>query len=291
MTPLPSIDLPAWIAKTVADCCANSPANALTGNGGEPAWGVPLVGFSRGDDAYYPQLKEDIGPFLWTPAEAFAIGHRDSLAPATDLTVISWVLPQTAATLTDQRQETDLPCERWCRSRHFGEAFNEVLRRHLVESLQHLGIAAVAPALLPDFAYQTSKRYGLASNWSERHVAFVSGLGTFGLSDGLITPLGKAIRCGSVVARVKLPATPRPYSSHQAWCLYYARGSCRACVQRCPIDAISAAGHDKRRCHTYIREVTAVHAHELLKVEVTPCGLCQVGIPCERGIPALLRNT
>ena len=43
-----------------------------------------------------------------------------------------------------------------------------------------------------------SEKYGMASCWSERHAAFVSGLGTFGLCDGLITPVGKAMRCGSV---------------------------------------------------------------------------------------------
>jgi len=32
----------------------------------------------------------------------------------------------------------------------------------------------------------------LQSNWSERHVAFIAGLGTFGLSRSLITPLGTA---------------------------------------------------------------------------------------------------
>lgn len=290
MPRIPASKLPDWIAGTIADFCATSPANSLTGNGGEPAWGTPLVGFSRGDDPYYPRFKADIGPFLWPPEEAFALGWPDASAAADELTVISWVLPQTTATLADQRAETELPAERWSRSRHFGEGFNEALRRHLVEALGRVGIAAVAPALLPGFAYRMSERFWLASNWSERHVAFVSGLGTFGLSDGLITPVGKAMRCGSVVARVDLPPTPRRYSSHQAWCLYYARGTCRACARRCPADAISEAGHDKQKCHAYLREVTAVHAKAALGVEVTPCGLCQVKIPCEREIPLFPRN-
>ncbi len=290
MSRIPASELPAWIAKAVTAFCATSPANSLTGNGGEPAWGAPLIGFSRGDDPCYPQFKADIGPFLWTPEEAFALGCSTAPAAAAELTVISWVLPQTAATLADQRAATELPAERWSRSRYFGEAFNEVLRRHLVDALGQIGIAAVAPTLLPDFAYQISERFGLASNWSERHVAFASGLGTFGLSDGLITPVGKAMRCGSVVARGSLPATPREYSSHQAWCLYYARGTCRVCARRCPADAISDAGHDKHKCHAYIREVTAVHANATLGVDASPCGLCQVKIPCEREIPPVLRN-
>ena len=47
----------------------------------------------------------------------------------------------------------------------------------------------------------------MASTWSERHVAYVSGLGTFGLSGGLITAKGQAVRLGSV-------DSPGPYPVH-----------------------------------------------------------------------------
>lgn len=58
------------------------------------------------------------------------------------------------------------------------------------------------------------EKSGYVSRWSERHVAYISGLGTFGLSDALITPLGKAMRCGSVVARVKIQPTARSYEKY-----------------------------------------------------------------------------
>ncbi|MDY0267582.1 hypothetical protein [Trichloromonas sp.] len=51
------------------------------------------------------------------------------------------------------------------------------------------------------------------------------------------------------------------------------------------VGAIDERGYDKVKCHAYIREVTAIHARTLLGAEVTPCGLCQVGIPCEERIP------
>lgn len=41
-----------------------------------------------------------------------------------------------------------------------------------------------------------STQYGFASSWSERHTAHFCGLGTFGVSDGLITSVGKAVRVG-----------------------------------------------------------------------------------------------
>ena len=47
-----------------------------------------------------------------------------------------------------------------------------------------------------------------------------SGLGTFGLCDGLITPVGKAVRIGSVIAKVRISSSPRPYNVHHAYCLH-----------------------------------------------------------------------
>ena len=44
----------------------------------------------------------------------------------------------------------------------------------------------------------------------QRHAAHAAGLGTFGLCDGLITAKGKAMRAGSVVARIAVAQTPRP---------------------------------------------------------------------------------
>ena len=50
---------------------------------------------------------------------------------------------------------------------------------------------------------------GMYSNWSERHIAYAAGLGTFSLSDGFITERGIAHRCGSAVVGLELPASPR----------------------------------------------------------------------------------
>ena len=159
------------------------------------------------------------------------------------------------------------------------------LRLHLVEQLTSAGFPAVAPERLADFGYRDSERFGIASNWSERHTAWIAGLGTFGLSDGLITRAGKAVRFGSVVARAELVATPRPYTGHQDWCLWHARGTCGVCMKRCPIDAITEKGHDKAACFDYIRNITTPYVRDNYGTGATPCGLCQVKIPCEAKPP------
>jgi ferredoxin len=273
-----------WVAKIIGDFCA-SPANTMENPAGEPAWGPPLVGYARGDDPLFEGLKTDIGPFYWTPLEAFQLAYPDAGVTAAELSAICYILPQTAATRTEQRAETAFPGERWARSRFHGEQFNCALRLHLAAELTQAGYPAVAPERLPDFAYRQSERFGIASNWSERHTAWIAGLGTFGLSDGLITRAGKAVRFGSVVVKMELEATPRPYAGHQDWCLWYAKGTCGVCMQRCPVEAISADGHDKSKCFDYIRNVTAPYVQEHYGTGATPCGLCQVNIPCEAEVP------
>jgi len=119
---------------------------------------------------------------------------------------------------------------------------NVRLREQVVEKLTEEGVEAVAPMLSPLWKGVTSEKYLYASTWSERHAAYAAGLGTFGLSDGLITPRGKAMRTGSVVANIKIDPTPRPYTDHHAYCLFYADGSCRKCIERCPIGAITEEG-------------------------------------------------
>jgi len=111
-----------------------------------------------------------------------------------ELSVISWALPQTKDSKADNRRETLYPAERWARARMFGEEVNVKLRKHVVTILKEMRIEAVAPMLSPLWERKTSERFVFSSTWSERHAAYASGLGTFGLCDGLITPKGDAVR-------------------------------------------------------------------------------------------------
>lgn len=275
------------VERVIREFWASALSNSLHLETGEKAWAKPHVAIARGDDPLFLSNKEMIGPFLWTPEEAYALAFPDAPAPACELRVISYVLPQTPETRADQRLEKTMPTERWARSRFHGEEFNCDLRLFLAETLTRAGYSSVAPERLPDFGYQQSERYGLASNWSERHAALVAGHGTFSLSDAMITRWGKAVRFGSVVSHIDLPVTERVYGDdHHAWCLWYAKGTCGACAKRCPADAITTSeGHDKQACFTYIRGTTAPYATKTYGTGATPCGLCQVKIPCEAQVP------
>jgi epoxyqueuosine reductase len=273
-----------WIETTIKQFVNESPENSMKNKEDERAWAEPLVGFSNGADPLYQFYKKDIGEFYLSPLEIFVRAFPKAKVTDNHLTVISWILPQTEATKSEHRKQTKYPTERWARTRIFGEKFNDKLRRYVVATLKKEGYRAVAPALSKLWGTRPHQKYFIVSNWSERHAAYAAGLGTFGLCDGLITRKGKAMRCGSVIAEVDITPTERPYTDHHAYCLFYSKGTCGKCIERCPAGAISKAGHDKKKCGDYL-DMTRKYVKTHYGFNGYGCGLCQTGVPCESRIP------
>lgn len=260
-----------------------SPENRLQAIDGSPIFEEPLVAFADGEDPLFLRYKEEgiIGSFHLTPREAL---EREGVGEVGQVSVISWVLPTSTKTRQTNRQQLEFPSLRWAHTRWFGEKFNDSLRRHVVGLLKGKGYQAVAPVLSP--FYQTfNLLQGQASNWSERHMLYAAGLGTFSLSDGFITPKGIAMRCGSVVTDLKLPPSPRLYSSPTANCPFLQNGSCGQCIDRCPAGALSGRGHDKKKCQQYLLEELPSILVKRYGVQAVGCGLCQTRVPCEARIP------
>jgi epoxyqueuosine reductase QueG len=253
--------------------------------GDERIWVNPLFGVARGDDPLFEALKNKVDEKHWLPAEAFSASPEGYKADPAELSVVSWILPHNPVTKKDNASCREMTSERWARSRIFGEAANAALRDHMTEFLRAAGCEAVAPMRLEGWTELKSERYVFASNWSERHVAHVCGLGTFGLCDGLITPVGKAVRIGSVVLRARLEPTPRPYTRYDEYCPFKTKKTCGACIGRCPAGALSAQGHDKMKCRAFLNGKTAPYVEEHYGFKGYGCGLCQTGVPCSSGIP------
>ena len=206
------------------------------------------------------------------------------------LTVISLGFPQTKTTKDDQQQAEGMPSLRWFVTRGEWEAFVADLCENIVGKLQEAGLPTVALDLIPDLKRHTSEKYSFASNWSHRHTAYAAGLGTFGLSKGLITRKGKAMRFTSFIVEARLPADIRPYENHQAWCSFYAKGTCGDCMTRCPVNAITENGHDKALCSAYLDQLKKTLGPDMVTQShyVSGCGLCQSRVPCQDGIPTEL---
>lgn len=279
------------LTEEIVEFVLTSPVNLLPPKLKKPIFDEPLVGFASGDDPLFTDYKTIIGPDHLTPREALAeaYGKKPEDLPA-ELTVVSYILPVTGLTRRSNRKESKMPSRPWSHTRWFGEILNDAVREFTADILTDMGYMAAAPVLQPYFKGLSNEK-GPYSNWSERHVAYAAGLGTFSLSDGFITEKGIAHRCGSVVTDLVLPPTPRTAKTPFSNCVYYARGTCMKCVERCPAGAITEAGHDKIRCLEYQRGI-GYHPEQAYDIEtsVAGCGLCQTDVPCEHRVPRRARE-
>jgi epoxyqueuosine reductase QueG len=241
---------------------------------GQMIYAAPLVGFAQAEDPLFQEFKKDhiIGPRHPEPGQWLAGAQ----------TVISYFLPFTDHIRLSNHPPGPASAE-WLQGRFQGEALNNEMRKWLVAKLEQAGEKAVAPVL--DKTWQADYEK-FTSNWSERHVAHVAGLGTFSLNRGLITSRGMAGRFGSIVTSLALPPTPRTYTQAFAYCPYLQDGSCGTCIDRCPSGAITSQGKDKKRCHQYIFiEDPLASLRAGFGYPTSSCGKCQTAVPCERAIP------
>jgi len=275
-----------FVTQEIKGFITTSPVSKLDFMNNYMMYDEPIVRFADGDDAIFTEYKQIIGPVHLTPREALATAYGKTAETLPDrLSVISWILPITGETRKSNRKETKGPSRLWCHTRWYGEMANEALGAFIVELLTGAGYLVATPLWQPSFETFTNEK-GLYSNWSERHVAFAAGQGTFSLSDGLITERGIAHRCGSLVTNLVLLPSPRTASSPYSNCLAYVGTECVACIKRCPAGALSEQGHDKPKCLQYMRSIGYNSA--VLKEQgydndtsIAGCGLCQTKVPCE----------
>jgi epoxyqueuosine reductase QueG len=269
-------DLVTTLAAAITDFVAHDERNAMAAHNGMRIFDAPLAGVAAADDGWFARFAEPgiVGPGHMTPGE-WLIGARS---------VLCWFLPFTQA-VRDSNRAPGLPSEEWTSSRIDGEAFNNALRAFAADWLKGRGGEALAPALDPRYAVKSR-----VPNWSERHAAFAAGLGTFGLHRALITQKGTAGRLGSVITTLSLAPTPRPYARFDEYCPFLTRREaetvtggrvkCGACIRRCPAGAISERGKDHALCSDFMdREVLPLYAPRY------GCAKCNVGVPCESGLP------
>lgn len=245
--------------------------------GAECYFEKPFFGVAAAADPWFERFKQVIGGFHWTPQEAL-----EQVAPgAVAGSVIVWILPVKSSTRAANAEESVRPAVPWAAMRSFGELANDNMRRQFCRLLEEAGFRSAAPHLEQVRQGFDIVKMNFTSHWSERHAAFVAGLGTFGLSAGLITERGVAMRVGSVVTELELPPTPRPYGDDPfAWCT-----RCGACAERCPAHAIGKtnAERDKPRCGAYIvNHVNPGRGERYGWLDLAlGCGLCQTAVPCE----------
>jgi len=190
------------------------------------------------------------------------------------VTVVAFVIPFTKALAATNKRGKEA-------SREWAVAYlrtNRLIRdvsAHMKTFLEDQGFPT---HIIPATHNFDPKR--LISDWSHRHVAFVAGLGRFGLNNMFITERGCCGRIGSFITAA--PAEPDPRRDEEA-CLFKHDGTCRRCVERCVNDALRPDDFDRHRCYEMCL-INEAHYAPLGQADV--CGKCVVAVPCSHTDPA-----
>ena len=205
------------------------------------------------------------------------------------VSVVSWALPLNREVRIPERTAPVGGSPRYNHSRWIGIHLYENIEKYVASLLEVLRCNAIAPTQSKLFEIKEMSGGWLAANWSERHVAYACGLGTFGLNGLMITTRGCAVYLGSVVFDRAVTPTQRAVS-RVANCPYFKDESCGLCIEHCTALAISKDGRSNVACLTNLRDQQAnkIFSLGLDKGLVGPapaCGRCSTGLPCEDRIP------
>jgi epoxyqueuosine reductase QueG len=226
----------------------------------------PLVKFGSARDELFEKFKEPgiIGPWFQKPEEWMKEGK----------TVVSLFFPFTKEVRESNRKCAEIPSNEWLHGRIEGQAFLTGFMNELKDWFEENGTSACVPSNNEKFR-QVVEGEVYGSNWSERHVAYVCGMGTFGLSKGIITEKGMAGRLMSIIVDCEMETDERDYTEVYEYCTM-----CGACIKRCPANAITFEnGKNHKMCDDWNRKIKEMKAPRF------GCGICQTKVPCESSRP------
>jgi epoxyqueuosine reductase len=223
----------------------------------------PLMGVSSARDEMYKKYKksEIVGENYMLPSE-WLDGAKS---------VISIFNPFTQR-IKDSNTGGNMPSYEWLHGRVEGQVYVIEAAQALAEYIRSSGGQAMVP--ITDERFTVYSQPKIYSNWSERHAAYIAGLGTFSLNRAIITKKGIAGRFCSVITDIVLKAEEREYMG-----LYDNCSLCGACIRACPADAINKNGKAHVPCYKFLEKVNAKYP------SYYGCGKCQCGMPCESGLP------
>ena len=235
----------------------------------ETVWREPLIGFASAEDPLFGHFKEIIRSTHATPREVL---HRAK-------SVVVYFIPFSEK-LHGENFETEYYC-----SRSWAVAYVETNRlisdinEHIRSELESNGHRV---ALIPP-THNFDQR-SLMSDWYHRHVAYVAGLGGFGVHNLIIMEKGCTGRIGSLVTDLALEVSP---TSNKEFCLQKAGIDCLKCVERCRYGALYANRFDRHACYRQCLANDQYH-RELDLTDV--CGKCSAMVPCSVTNPVKSRD-
>lgn len=231
-------------------------------------WKEPLVAYADASDKMFYKLKEVVSPSHALP--------KDLLPEAK--TVVAYFIPFDEEIVKSNEEGRE--CSKaWAKAYIETNQLISDLNTFIKDELQKLGYKI---NIIP--ATHNMDEEKLISDWSHRHVAFVAGLGKFGLNNMLITDKGCCGRIGTFITDVNIEPTKRKDGEN---CLYKHMGICKKCVDKCINNALKIDGFDRYKCYEMCLYNAKFHSGIGFS---DACGKCLVSVPCSTTNPLKLNK-
>lgn len=199
----------------------------------------PLIGYASPNDPLFLELKK-LHPHHLMP--------QDLLRNVK--TIVAFYIPFDLDIARSNRVGTKVS-EKWASAYINANALINEICVLLSEKLNALGVETAYQKATHNFDEKT-----LTASWSHRSVAYIAGMGTFGVNRMLITPVGCAGRFGSMAISHFIKPTAKP---DKEYCLFYEGKGCLKCVKSCPIGALTENSINKPLCYERLLKVADEH--------------------------------
>jgi len=221
-------------------------------------WQQPITKFASAKDPDFKKLKMSVDHSHLMP--------EDLLKNAK--TIITYFLPFEKS-IADSNKKGKNSSREWSVAYIETNQLISDLNQYIIKFLEKEGYKGTLIPATHNFNEET-----LISQWSHRHVAEISGLGTFGLNNMLITEAGCCGRIGSIVTTIDLKPSDKVNEEN---CLYKYDGSCGICVENCKFGALTYDKFNRKRCY----EICLMNDQYHTNLGVTDvCGKCCVNLHC-----------
>lgn len=240
-------------------------------------WREPLVTFGDANNKEFKKFREEVHPQHILP--------KDILLDAK--VIIAYFFPF-KEDVANSNKNGELSSKEWAMAYEKTNSTFTELNSSLISFLAKHGYnGAITPEA---FKYDELL---LKSRWSQRHVAKLCGLGTFGINNMLITYAGCCGRVGTLVTNLDV-LTHTPIS--EEYCVYKQRGACGACIKKCPSKALTKEGFNRNLCYELCGQNAEIHVGLGTSYSIEGavsekgsyvCGKCVVGVPCAFKSPNL----
>jgi len=237
----------------------------------EKMWREPLVAALSAKNPLLPKLKEAVIDHLFP----------EDILPGAKNIVVFFIPFETG--IIKSNIQGEVASEEWARAYILTNELLSFINETIEKELEQYGYRVGKVAPTHNFDEKT-----LISRWSHRHIAYLAGLGTFGINNMLITSKGCCGRLGSFVTDAEsgeLGISEESLGVPSAEkCLFKINGSCGVCQKKCPVSAYGGSGNfDRYACYQVCLKNAKLYHQTIGFADV--CGKCLVGLPCSSREP------